>query len=237
MTGAALDTIVSVVLLIGVLGLGRLGRPRLGRGHRCPADNRRDYPMNAVCVRAVPFLRSDPWPDAGFIQLRMRYGIPAARLYVAVVHGSSAHPRALQSLFTSLGVGVICAFIAIALATSLAFALHRQRGAWIAGVRAPANLPLVRAPLTIGLSLPIFTPRRYCIGNSNTYARRRRWQVATASRDTAGWLDCGAAHRGKRKSNANRSPRKAQWVVLPWHTSVRAQKFAILRVAISPLIS
>lgn len=72
--------------------------------------------------------------------------------YTGLLH----NPRALQSLFTSLGIGVISAFIATVLATCFAFALHGQRGTWIAGVRAVANLPLVTAPLIIGISLLIF---------------------------------------------------------------------------------
>jgi spermidine/putrescine transport system permease protein len=65
-------------------------------------------------------------------------------------------PRALRSVVTSLGIGVTSAVLTTTLATCFAFALHRRRAGWVPVLRSLGNLPLVMAPLVIGVSLLIF---------------------------------------------------------------------------------
>jgi spermidine/putrescine transport system permease protein len=67
-----------------------------------------------------------------------------------------ADPRALQSVVTSLGIGVTSAVLAATFATCFAFALHRRRARWVPVLRSLGNLPIVMAPLVIGVSLLIF---------------------------------------------------------------------------------
>ncbi|MGS1096346.1 ABC transporter permease (plasmid) [Aquamicrobium terrae] len=70
--------------------------------------------------------------------------------------GMLANPRALSSVLTSLGVGVTAALVSTSLATAFAFGLHQRRAAWVTVLRSFGNLPLVMAPMIIGVSLLIF---------------------------------------------------------------------------------
>ena len=65
-------------------------------------------------------------------------------------------PRALQSIVSSLAVAATSSMVATGLATLFAAALNRHRAGWVGPVRALGNLPLVMAPLVIGISMLIF---------------------------------------------------------------------------------
>ncbi len=65
-------------------------------------------------------------------------------------------PRALASVLSSLGIGVAASLVSTALAPSFAYGLHQRRAIWASTLRSVGNLPLVMAPLIIGVSLLIF---------------------------------------------------------------------------------
>ncbi|GAC1334161.1 MAG: ABC transporter permease [Beijerinckiaceae bacterium] len=67
-----------------------------------------------------------------------------------------ANPRALASVLTSLGIGIAAALVSTILAIAFAYGLHQRGAAWASALRSLGNLPLVMAPLIIGVSLLTF---------------------------------------------------------------------------------
>ena len=67
-----------------------------------------------------------------------------------------ADPRALASVLSSLAIGVAASLVSTTLATAFAYGLHQRRAVWAKALRSVGNLPLVMAPLIIGVSLLIF---------------------------------------------------------------------------------
>lgn len=99
-------------------------------------------PMAALVLVSFSSGRVTEFPPPGF----------TTQWYVRML----ADPRALQSVVTSLVLGVASAVLATSLATCFAFALHRRRARWVPVLRSLGSLPLVMAPLVIGVSLLIF---------------------------------------------------------------------------------